>query len=97
MWFYTVLSRLCKPIRKPEITIKSNVEKTKANAFYNASSVKTLLVPKTVKYIESYAFSGCNKLEKVTLPFIGNELDSSAIFSSVFENVSDSLKEVVIL
>ena len=80
-----------------ELSINSKVETIKANAFYNAQSVKTLVALKNVKFIESDAFSGCTKLERAALPFIGNELDSSAIFSSVFGKVADSLKEVVIL
>ena len=51
-------------------------------------------------YIGYGVFQDCNKLEKVTLPFIGsylNDLDNTSFAYFFGTNVPNSLKEVIIL
>ena len=37
-------------------------------AFYNCSSLTSVTIPNTVKYISDYAFSGCTGLKSITIP-----------------------------
>ena len=80
------------------INVLPSVKKIRSNAFHNASKVVELHVPATVEEIELNAFVGCTNLTKVTLPFIGTEVDSSNSFQSVFgANLSTSLTDVTII
>lgn len=44
------------------------VKRVGTNAFYECSSLVSIVIPEGVERIESYAFSGCTKLTSVTLP-----------------------------
>jgi hypothetical protein len=79
-------------------TVPDSVTTIGANAFSGNSYLKEVVVPSTVTSIGSGAFKGCS-LEKITLPYIGGSLNSTQVFSYVFESayyVPSSLKEVTI-
>ncbi len=78
-------------------TIDSAVKKICSNAFYKVSDITELVVSNNVTEIENNAFIGCTKLTKVTVPFIGNYIDSLSSFDSIFgTNDTSLLTEVVI-
>lgn len=79
-----------------ELTIPNSVEKIHSNAFFNAASIKTLVVGNNVKYIGENAFVGCTKLQSATLPFIGQTLDGNTKFISVFGSVPETLTTIKI-
>lgn len=47
------------------------IGRIKAGAFSGNNTIKELIVPDTVEVIDEGAFAGMQKLEKITLPFIG--------------------------
>ena len=67
-------------------------------AFQNGSLFKEIIVPNTITYLESYAFSGFSAVESITVPFVGTSLSSTNKFHYVFsENgYPTTLKNVVI-
>ena len=76
-------------------------------AFYNCDGLTSVTIPNSVTYIGYSAFSGCNKLESITLPFVGERLNgtSNMHFGYIFgaslysynrSYVPASLKTVVI-
>lgn len=80
-----------------EITsVDSSVTKICANAYANATNVKTINIPNTVKEIEENAFSGCTSVVSVTLPFIGTSLDGPYTFKAVFGKATTSIKSIKI-
>ena len=58
------------------------------SAFYNCNSLIDIIVPNSVKSIESGAFKGCSSLEEMTLPFVGtmrgNNGTSGSVFGAIF-------------
>lgn len=69
------------------ISFNKDLTKIKYRAFYNNSTLSSIIIPSSVEYIEDYAFSGCNKLMivdcKATTPPIAS--------SNILSNVSDDL------
>ena len=76
-------------------------------AFYNNTKIAKLTIPDSVESIGAYAFYGCDSLESITIPFVGETEDGTSnthfgyIFgassSSYNDNyVPESLKTVVI-
>lgn len=55
-----------------EANIPASVLKIDSNAFYGAG-IKRIIIPSTVEEIAEGAFSGCSKVEFITLAFIGNK------------------------
>jgi len=41
--------------------------------FANAKNLKSVIIPNSVTYIDRMAFSGCDSLEYMSVPFLGNE------------------------
>lgn len=82
----------------------NNVDTIGECAFGNCEGIIELTVPNSVLKIGNGAFFGLNNLEKVSLPFVGNEQDIyNGSFGDVFSNgglantlLPESLKEVVI-
>lgn len=73
------------------------------NAFAeNCSDITNIYVGSNIDYIGKNAFSGCEKLRAITLPFVGIEQGDNNTFSVVFNGVGahclpETLKTVVIL
>ena len=53
-------------------------------AFENKSMLKTVFVPNTVLRMGHGAFRGCNSIEDITLPFVGESINSTTNFRAVF-------------
>lgn len=62
------------PQTKESVTFAPTVRTIAAGAFYK-SRVLTLVVPSTVRTIESGAFAGVLRLRELTVPFIGGSAD----------------------
>ena len=77
-----------------EITIPESVTSIGDGAFERCSFAD-LTIPNNVLHIGAGAFSGCDKLESVTLPFVGSSADSEN-FAYLFTGVPASLKTVTI-
>ncbi len=67
----------------PENYKGSPIVSVAENGFENQKQMTEITVPESVKTIETGAFKGCNKLEKMTLPFTGKSEDA-ADFEGVF-------------
>lgn len=72
------------------------VERICENAFYRNSKVTKIVVPSTVTEIENGAFSGCTAVTDVELPFIGNTLDSTSGFKTVFNDATSNIINIKI-
>lgn len=72
------------------------VERICENAFYRNSKVTKIVVPNTVTEIENGAFSGCTAVTDVELPFIGNTLDSTSGFKTVFNEATTNIVNIKI-
>ncbi len=77
----------------------------KYGAFANQSTLKSIVIPNSVTSMEANIFAGCENLEKITLPFLGDgaeETHLGYIFVNGCEGYSDneyvpqSLRSVVI-
>jgi hypothetical protein len=71
------------------------------NGFQNYSAMTSVIIPNSVTTIGYCAFSGCNSLESITIPFVGNTLNgtSNTSFGYIFgsnSSVPPSLKAVII-
>lgn len=53
-------------------------------AFYNCTSIHYLTVPNSVTLIEDSAFCGCNSIEEITLPFVGQSAATNGKQDAVF-------------
>ena len=51
-------------------------------AFRNCRSLTEIVIPENVKYIGIAAFNGCNGLCEMTLPFVGQALDTTGLNSA---------------
>ncbi len=50
------------------ITLQEGIVRIGAYAFYSSVSITDFVIPDTVTYIGAYAFNGCKKLERLTMP-----------------------------
>ena len=75
-----------------------DVIKIEKESFKDQRRVTAITVSENVQIIESGAFSGCNNLTELTLPFTGESLSSSTAFKHIFggADVPQSLKKVTI-
>ncbi len=92
----------CPSVKSGKYTIPDTVTHIGKNAF-SESNLTEIVVPKSVKHIEEATFHACEKLKKITLPFIGvyaNEENAefgSVFGSNIFINaIPSTLKTVVI-
>ena len=53
------------------VTILPGCDKISGSAFYNCSSLESIIIPNTVTEIGAGAFFGCSSLKSLTLPFVG--------------------------
>lgn len=57
------------------------VARIQGSAFANCTSIKEIYIPNSIIEIGFAAFSGCNTLEKITLPFVGNKaINDESVF-----------------
>ena len=61
-----------------------SIVEIKQYAFENVLTLKNLIIPATINKIEQSAIYGCNSLESITIPFIGDSLDSTKTFGYIF-------------
>ena len=68
-------------------------------AFYHCWGITSIEIPSSVTSIGSKAFSGCSRLESITIPFVGQYADETGAtyFSYIFDGVPASLKTVIII
>ena len=72
----TLISCLSQDLKNDTLIIPNGIEQIKNSLFKNVQNkddLKTLWLPKTCKYIDSYAFSSCHNLENVL--FYDSEID----------------------
>ena len=55
-----------------ESVILRGTDEIREFAFYNCVSLTEFIIPNSVDYIGNGVFSGCYKLERITIPFIGD-------------------------
>lgn len=82
----------------PEVYNNQPVIKIEENAFLNQRNITSVVIPDTVIEIGSGAFAGCNRLESITVPFIGEALSSSESLGYLFEGamVPQTLKNITV-
>ena len=73
----------------PSIYNEKPVTSINSYAFYNLTSITSIIVPDSVTSIGAGAFSGCSSLESITLPFVGSSASaksasSNALFGYIF-------------
>ena len=73
----------------PSIYNEKPVTSINSYAFYNLTSITSIIVPDSVTSIGASAFSGCSSLESITLPFVGSSASaksasSNALFGYIF-------------
>lgn len=64
--------------------VPDGVEIVSSYTFDNISTLKELIIPNSVKKIETVAINNCDYLEKITVPFIGTQRGISGTYDSVF-------------
>ena len=73
------------------------VRKISNSAFYNQTTLVKVIVPTTVTSMGVYCFAGCNSIEELTAPFVGNSASDSDGLSILFHYaVPSTLKKVTI-
>lgn len=82
----------------PEYYRGEEIVKINSSAFVDQRKITAVTIPETVKTIERGAFGGCNRIEEMTLPFTGGDINSTEPFSYIFgdKGVPQSLKKVKI-
>lgn len=82
----------------PPIYNNQDVVKIDSNAFVDQRKITTVVIPTTVIQIGSGVFAGCNRLESITLPFLGANISSNGTFSYLFGSaaIPQSLKKVTV-
>ena len=75
-----------------EVQLGTTLTSMEAYAFANCSALQKFnsqikgqfIIPDTVTSIGTGAFKGCNAITDITLPFVGNKIDSSKTFGYIF-------------
>ena len=67
-----------------------------ASAFKDQHKLTGIIVPDSVTHIGAGAFSGCNRLESITIPFVGESLNANKNLTYIFSVVPQSLKTVTV-
>lgn len=91
---------------KSTYNISSQTKIVMDNAFYQCENLTEILVPAGVTNIGYFAFGECNKISKMTIPFVGNIIDvaTNGFLAYIFGGanyqyssvVSTSLKTVIV-
>ncbi len=85
-----------------ELVIPEGTQKIGDYAFYGCSGLTSIVTPDSVTSIGEEAFYGCDGLTSVTIPFVGEKADGTGetsfdyLFGNSYENVPESLKEVIV-
>ncbi len=90
------------------VTIPSNVSEISARAFSGNNRITEVIIPKSVNFIGKGIFEDCLKIERLTLPFIGESRENNKFLAYFFgamskddsynyDYIPNSLKEVIIL
>ena len=79
-----------------ELIIPSKVKTIGEYAFKNVALVTKIVVADSVTSISSNAFSGCVAVESITVPFVGNNIDSTSTFATIFGSVPTTLRDITI-
>ena len=96
-----------KTIVIPKVYNERLVTSIAADAFKNNTTVKTVVIPDSVKVIDAPIFAGCSSLKSLTIPYIaGGELFNneygdyvsglSKLFGTSNSDIPESLTKVVI-
>ncbi len=82
-----------------KVVLLDGITEIKAGQFLNYPHIDSLVIPESVTKIGEAAFVGCTTLKSITLPFIGQSLDSAEnnSFGYVFGTVPATLNTVTIL
>ena len=82
----------------PSVYNNQDVIKIESNAFVDQRKITSIVIPTTIKQIDSGALSGCNRLESITIPFLGANISSNGTFSHLFGSaiIPQSLKKVTV-
>ena len=72
-----------------ELIIPDTVQYINDSAFYNCSSLEQINVHDGVETIGGGVFSYCSSLQKLTLPFLGETLNSTETYIGYFFGMSD--------
>ena len=87
------------PTSLKEVVIRGG-EEIYDDAFDYCSDVKAITLPNTLTQIDSYIFQECDNLEKITVPFIGLNLDESRTLQYLFGSgsyyIPSTLADVVV-
>ena len=78
------------------VTIPDSVTSIGYYAFSGCSGLTSIIIPDSVTSIGYQAFYGCDGLTSITIPFVGADGTGSTAFSYIFDDVPESLKEVII-
>lgn len=74
------------------ITVSEGVTSLGRNVLSHMTSAKQICLPTSLEFIQSGALTGCDSLEKLTLPFIGtdrNDINTeTSVLGSLFGNTS---------
>lgn len=86
-----------------DCVIKVGTRLIAEEAFYYCDSLKSIVIPDSVKFIGDDAFEKCNTLESITLPFIGLRESDDLVLADIFGGgkynynyVPSSLKTVIL-
>ena len=88
------------------VTIPSNVSEISARAFSGNNRITEVIIPKSVNFIGKGIFEDCLKIERLTLPFVGESRENNQYLGYIFGTLSyfdnskyvpESLKEIIIL
>lgn len=78
------------------VEISDKITAIDSGLFGTLPELDELIIPDSVTSIGKDALKGCTTLKSITLPFIGESIESKNTFSYIFGTVPSSLKTVVI-
>ncbi len=84
---------------KPDVTVLNIKEGTRAIAdqLFYGTNISELTVPDSIEYLNTGVFAGLQTLEKLTIPFVGEERGERGNLQRFFhDNVPSTLKEVTV-
>ena len=84
-----------------EINVPNSITRINDYCFYNFSDSEIINIPNSVNYIGKYALYGCDKLIKLSIPFIGNnrnenqQWEADSVLGSIFGYSKDLSKNTI--